>query len=125
MIGRVPRCLLVVGIVTAASACDNVSWGGFDLSLQGPSADTLTPPSPGEEEPSPEGVDTPLPPTVALAPLLYAGAREGDSAWVVPSDVVALVARQDNVLLGRYSEARLVGLALWTLLAFRLWRESG
>jgi hypothetical protein len=53
------------------------------------------------------------PKRIAAAALIVATAI----AWVIPSDVVALVARQDPVLLGRYSEARLVGLALWTLLA--------
>jgi hypothetical protein len=38
-------------------------------------------------------------------------------AWAVPSDVVGMVVRQDEVLLGRYSEAHLVELVLWTLLA--------
>lgn len=38
-------------------------------------------------------------------------------AWAVPSDVTALVARQEHVLLGRYAEGHLVGLVLWTLLA--------
>ena len=84
MIGRVPRCFLVVGIVTAASACDNVSWGGFELSLQGPSTDTTSTPTSSESQPSSESPETPPPATLAMGPLLYAGARDGDSAWVVP-----------------------------------------
>ena len=35
-------------------------------------------------------------------------------AWVVPSDVVELVLRQQDVLLGRYSDSRLTGLILTT-----------
>ena len=36
------------------------------------------------------------------------------AAWVVPSDVVELVLRQQDVLLGRYPESRLMGLILMT-----------
>ena len=36
MIGRIPRWFLMVGIVTATFGCDNVSWGGMSLSLEGP-----------------------------------------------------------------------------------------
>ena len=84
MIGRVPRCFLLVGIVTAASACDNVSWGGIDVSLQGPSTDTVPEAAETPEAAEREAAPAPLPPTLATGPLLYAGAREGDSAWVVP-----------------------------------------
>ncbi len=38
-------------------------------------------------------------------------------AWAIPSDVVALIAENDHVLLGRYAEGYLVALALATLLA--------
>lgn len=38
-------------------------------------------------------------------------------AWAIPSDVVKLVVLQEHVLLGRYSEARLTGLVLASLLA--------
>ncbi len=84
MIGRVPRCFLMVGIVTAASACDNVAWGGFHMHLQAPSQDTAVAPAPGEESPLDPDAEVALPPTLPLGPLLYAGARVGDSAWLVP-----------------------------------------
>jgi hypothetical protein len=49
--------------------------------------------------------------------------------WALPSDVPKLIARQDDVLLGRYSEARLVAAALVTVLALPasilLWRGVG
>jgi hypothetical protein len=49
--------------------------------------------------------------------------------WVLPSDVPKLIARQDDVLLGRYSEAHLVAAALVTVLALpasiALWRGVG
>jgi len=78
MTRRVPRWLLVVGIVSFVSGCDNVSFGGFDLSLQGPTGDSaqvavdsvLTQPPPD--------------PAVSLGPLLYAGVRTGNRARVVP-----------------------------------------
>jgi hypothetical protein len=50
-------------------------------------------------------------------------------AWLVPSDVPRLVARQQDVLLGRYAEGHLVAAALATLLflpaAWMLWRGVG
>lgn len=46
--------------------------------------------------------------------------------WLIPSDVPRLIARQRDVLLGRYSEAHLVAAILLTLLlvpaAFMVWR---
>lgn len=79
MIGRIPHWLLIVGIVTAAMGCDNVSWGGMSLRLEGPPGDTLAPPpgTPGSESDA-------LPQRIAYGPLLYAGTRQGDSAFVVP-----------------------------------------
>lgn len=79
MIGRIPRRLLIVGILTAAIGCDNVSWGGMSLSLEGPPGDTLAPPTraPGSEAAA-------SPQRIEYGPLLYAGIRQGDSALVVP-----------------------------------------
>jgi hypothetical protein len=79
MIGRIPHWLLIVGIVTATNGCDNVSWGGMSLRLEGPPGDTLAPPpgAPGTE--SDAG-----PQRIHYGPLLYAGIRQGDSALVVP-----------------------------------------
>ncbi len=78
MIGRIPRWLLTVGIVTTASACDNVSWGGVQVGLQGPSVDSLPAAAEG-----PEAGEAP-PAPLELGPLLYAGFREGDSARIQP-----------------------------------------
>lgn len=78
MIRRVPRWFLVVGIVSAASACDNVSFGGFDLSLQGPGGDSVVVVEDSVSAPGPPD------PAVSLGPLLYAGLRTGNRAWVVP-----------------------------------------
>lgn len=47
---------------------------------------------------------------------LVAGTFALAVAWAVPSDVVELVVRQRPVLLGRYSEGKLVGLCLATAL---------
>jgi len=78
MIGRVPRWLFVVGIVIVASGCDNVSWGGFDLTLEGPATDTLTA---MQDTAQAEAVPDPA---VSLGRLLYAGVRSGNRARVVP-----------------------------------------
>ena len=76
MIGRIPHWFLIVGIVTIAFGCDNVSWGGMDLSLEGPPGDTVPSVAGGSE-----GDPAPLP---QIGPLLYAAVRQGDSAFVVP-----------------------------------------
>ena len=78
MIGRIPRWLFVVGIVIVASGCDNVSWGGVELSLEGPAADTTI------SQPDTAGLQAPPDPAVSLGPLLYAGTRTGNRAQVVP-----------------------------------------
>jgi hypothetical protein len=78
MIGSVPRWLLLVGIVITASACDNVSWGGMEVGLQRPTADTLR-----VEADSSETVTPPLP-SLSVGPLLYAGIREGTRARIFP-----------------------------------------
>jgi len=79
MIERIPRWLLIVGIVTVTIGCDNVSWGGMSLSLEGPPGDTLaTPPGVLGSE------STAGPQRIEFGPLLYAGIRQGDSARVVP-----------------------------------------
>ncbi len=75
MIGRIPRWFLMVGIVTATFGCDNVSWGGMSLSLEGPPRDS----SAISEVEVPEGAQR-----FEYGPLLFAGVREGDSARVVP-----------------------------------------
>jgi len=78
MIGSVPRWLLLVGIVIAASGCDNVSWGGVEMGLQRPSVDTL-----GAAEDSVRA-ETPPPPTLSVGPLLFAGLRNGTKARIFP-----------------------------------------
>jgi len=78
MIGRIPRWLLVVGIVIVASGCDNVSWGGVEISLEGPAADSAIAQQDTAE------LQAPPDPAVSLGPLLYAGTRTGNRARVVP-----------------------------------------
>ena len=78
MIRRVPRWLPVVGIVSFASACDNVSFEGFDFSLEGPVEDSA-------QVTADTVLNLPPPdPAVSLGPLLYAGVRTGNRAEVVP-----------------------------------------
>ena len=78
MIGRVPQRLLLVGIVIAASACDNVSWGSLEIGLRSPGADSAA--APPDSVPAEETVE----PSLALGTLLYAGVRDGDMGHVFP-----------------------------------------
>jgi hypothetical protein len=78
MIGRIPRWPFLVGIVIAASGCDNVSWGGVDIRLEGPSADTGSGQADAGQVQGEPDLASPL------GPLLYAGLRSGDQVEVVP-----------------------------------------
>jgi len=78
MIGRFSRWFLIVGIVTATSGCDNVSWGGMSVKLEPPPPDSASA-SEGPESEAESG-----PETIEYGPLLYAGFRDGDTAVVVP-----------------------------------------
>jgi hypothetical protein len=84
MIERILRWPIVVGILMATFGCDNVSWGGFDLRLRGPGADSVT----TVEDPAHAEVpDSAL----SLGPLVYAGFRSGNRAEVVPvAEITAL-----------------------------------
>ncbi|NNM05156.1 MAG: hypothetical protein HKO65_08650 [Gemmatimonadetes bacterium] len=76
---RLPHWLGMVGIVTAAFGCDNVSFGGMSVSLEGPPRDSL------DTEGGTSVIDPDAGPTrFRYGPLLYAGARQGDSVLVVP-----------------------------------------
>ncbi len=65
----------------------------------------------------------------ASRPLALAALLAALLLWLLPSDVPRLIARQDDVLLGRYSEAHFVAAVLGSLLlcpaAFMLWRGVG
>ncbi len=76
---RLPRWFGMVGIVTAAFGCDNVSFGGMSVSLEGPPRDSLS----AEGGVAGAGLDT-GPMRFRYGPLLYAGTRQGDSVTVVP-----------------------------------------
>lgn len=79
MIKNSSRWLLMIGIVTATFGCDNVSFGGMSVTLQGPPRDSLADESQGSGAESEAG-----PQRIEYGPLLYAGIRQGDSAIVVP-----------------------------------------
>lgn len=66
----------MVGIITAAFGCDNVSWGGMELRLEGPPSDTLNSAA--------DSLQPGVQPTPELGRLLFAGTRQGDSALLVP-----------------------------------------
>ncbi len=78
MIGRIPHWLLIVGIVTAAMGCDNVSWGGMSLRLEGPPGDTLAPP-PGDL--GSESEAGPQQDRVRPSPLRRVRVRETRRSW--------------------------------------------
>lgn len=73
------RWLLLAVILTAPSGCDNVTWGGTEVRLQGPGEQARAPaPAPTAEEPATapaEGMPT--------GPILLAGTRSGDTVTLV------------------------------------------
>jgi hypothetical protein len=82
MTTRVPRWFLIGWIVSLSSGCDNVSFGGIRMSLQGPPGDTT---AVAEDTVATE----PAGPTVpVVGPLLFSGLRTGDSAVVFPVAVL-------------------------------------
>ncbi|MCH7891551.1 MAG: hypothetical protein IH921_08620 [Gemmatimonadetes bacterium] len=72
--------LLLLGIVIVATGCDNVEWGGIDVSLRRPSDDRVSDPSP----PDVEVVEDTVSDGPSLGPVLYMGYRDGDQATLVP-----------------------------------------
>jgi len=72
------RHLLATAVIlTAASGCDNVAWGGVDVQLVPPPA--AEPGTPAEAAPPPE----PPPPPEVARPLLLAGTRAGSTGTLV------------------------------------------
>jgi hypothetical protein len=74
------RWLVIAVILTVAPGCDNVTWGGIDVRLQGPpSADSTAP------APIPVVVTDPGTPVMDLptGPILLAGARSGARATLI------------------------------------------
>ncbi len=72
--------LLLSGIVIVATGCDNVEWGGIDVSLRSPSNGRVSDPSP----PDVEVVEDTVSDGPSLGPVLYMGYRDGDQATLVP-----------------------------------------
>jgi hypothetical protein len=103
MIGRVPLWFLAVGILTGALGCDNVSWGGFEISLRGPAVDS-TPPTGERADTTPSPLPPPMP---TLGPLLYEVERDGSRARahpvaeISPQGLRALPTGIDGEALGR------------------------
>lgn len=92
------RWLLLAVILTVPSGCDNVTWGGSDVHLQGPSATTDSTAVAEEAAPEPEAQLPALP----TGPILLAGGRDGDTATLVAVGEV----RGDSVVeLPREAEA--------------------
>ncbi|MFC1660615.1 hypothetical protein ACFL3S_03980 [Gemmatimonadota bacterium] len=78
MIARVPRWSLIVWILILGSGCDNVSWGGFHVGLQGPPSDSTDPFS------DTASAQSDVPSTPEIGPLLFAAVRDADTAFVYP-----------------------------------------
>jgi len=72
--------LLLLGIVIVATGCDNVEWGGIDVSLRRPSEDLVSDSPPDEAEVVADTVSE----GPSLGPVLYMGYRDGDQATFVP-----------------------------------------
>ena len=72
--------LLLLGIVIVATGCDNVEWGGIDVSLRSPSESLVPDPPPDEMEVVEDTVSDESP----LGPVLYLGYRDGEQATLVP-----------------------------------------
>jgi hypothetical protein len=66
-------------ILTALPGCDNVQWGGVEMTLRSPD-----PPPSAEPAEVTEPGEPPPPAPVVTAPLLYFVEREGTSATLVP-----------------------------------------
>ena len=66
--------LTVLGILTGATGCDNVTWGGIDLRLEGPPE----PPQDSTAEAA-VGTDSVVPIIVPDGPILFVGERTGST----------------------------------------------
>ncbi|MEJ2206449.1 MAG: hypothetical protein P8170_20345 [Gemmatimonadota bacterium] len=78
------RWLIIAVILTAPSGCDNVAWGGVDVSLRAPGEeveDTLPQSIPEAEEPTG--------PALPTGPILLAGTRDGASATLTVVGAIA------------------------------------
>jgi hypothetical protein len=71
--------LPLLGIVIVATGCDNVEWGGVELGLSSPSDSLVSDAQPEVED----VVETPVPDTQPLGPILYLGQRAGGEATLV------------------------------------------
>lgn len=72
--------LLLLGIVIIATGCDQVEWGGIDVSLRRPSEDLVSDSASDEAEVVEDTVSV----GPSLGPVLYMGYRDGDQATLVP-----------------------------------------
>jgi len=72
--------LLLFGIVIVVTGCDNVEWGGIDVSLRSPSDSLVSDRPPADAE----VVGDTVPEGPSLGPVLYLGYRDGEEATLVP-----------------------------------------
>lgn len=78
MSGKAHRWLSALVMITAASGCDNVDWGGAEV--------RLVPPPSNAPDTVAAGDSVPAEPDLGLpeGPVLYTGSRRGDRVTVVP-----------------------------------------
>jgi hypothetical protein len=73
------RHLLAIAVIlTVATGCDNVAWGGIDVAIEAPDPATATPDADGAE-----AVEIEAPP-VPAGPILLAATRQGSSLTLAP-----------------------------------------
>lgn len=75
---QLPRWLAALGIVTAAGGCDNVSWGGIEVSLRGPGVEAPRPTT-AQADSAPR-----LESSLSLGPLLYVTSRTEGTGVLFP-----------------------------------------
>lgn len=91
--GKAHRWLVLLVILHAGTACDNVEWAGADIALR-------PPPSAEPDSASADSTQAPPPPEMPDGPVLFAAFREGNEVSVVPVAELAgdsLAALPDDV----------------------------
>ena len=80
-----PRHFLAIAVIlTVTTGCDNVAWGGIEVSVDTPESDVPAPSEANGAEAAAEPEAAPEP----LGPLLLAGVPEGDAMSLVPVAVL-------------------------------------
>jgi hypothetical protein len=118
---RIIRRPWILGIVVMASGCDNVSWGGIDVSLKPP--DTPSAVTTAQVAEATEETEEPLPP-LPERPVLFLATRTGASAVLTPigeleGGTLSALPREHEVpgFRARFAQERMAPGARFTLFA--------